>query len=97
MGVELTPETLMPCPACAVTGQVGVRTGGQLVINCPEHGVLQIDHGQRQSNESPLKMDPEERIWVLETSVRFFLISPEDEDVLVVQSMSFVPMTSSRD
>jgi hypothetical protein len=33
-------------------------------------------------------MDPEERLWVLETAIRFFMVKPEDEDFLVVQSMS---------
>jgi hypothetical protein len=88
MGVDLTPETLIPCPACAVICQVGVRTGGQLVINCPEHGVVVFAPGLRRSQENTLKMGPGERLRVLETSVRFFLINPEDEDFLVVQSMS---------
>jgi hypothetical protein len=67
---------------------VGVRTGGQLVINCPDHGVVLIAQGQHRSQENPLKMDPEERQWVLETAVRFFLISLEDEDFFVVQALS---------
>jgi hypothetical protein len=33
-------------------------------------------------------MDPEERLWVIETAVRFFLVRPDEGDFLVVQSMS---------
>ena len=87
MGVHLAPETTMPCPSCGVSCQVGVRTGGQLVINCPEHGVLATTNSSGPT--TPVyRMDPEERLWVLETAVRFFLVGPEDGDFLVVQSMS---------
>jgi len=78
----------MPCPACGTTCQVGVRTGGTLVINCPEHGVAIVSRAAGRAQIAPDKMDPEERLWVIETAVRFFVISPEDEDFLIVQSMS---------
>jgi len=85
--VFLKPETLMPCRACGVTCQVGVRTGGQLVLNCPEHGVT-VSAGGTQRSNAVFHMDPEERLWVLETAVRLFLVKPEDGDFLVVQSMT---------
>jgi hypothetical protein len=88
MGIDLTPETEMPCPACATTCQVGVRTGGTLVINCPEHGVVVVSQEPHPELTTVGNMDPEERLWVLETSVRFFLVSPADEDFVVVQSMT---------
>jgi hypothetical protein len=87
VSVNLVPETVMPCPSCGVSCQVGVRTGGQLVINCPEHGVIVSTKSPRPAM-SVRRMDPEERLWVLETAVRFFLVSPENDDFLVVQSMS---------
>ena len=88
MGEYLHPETLMPCPACGVTCQVGARTGGALVINCPEHGAVLMSSTEPRAKWSIDVMDPEERLWVLETAVRFFLIDPADEDFMVVQSMS---------
>ena len=87
-GLLLTPETLMPCPECGTTCPVGVRAAGTLVIDCPKHGAVVVTRTIQPRMIGIDRMDPEERLWVLETAIRSFLISPADEDFLVVQSMT---------
>jgi len=60
-----------------------------LVINCPDHGAVIIAAGQNAARRRQVDhIDPEERLWVIETAVRFFLVHPVEDDFLIVQSMS---------
>jgi hypothetical protein len=72
---------------CALPGRHtnGWSTGHQLPRSWRRYHLT----GANPSHRAPVdQMDPEERLLVIETALRFFLVTPEEDDYLIVQSMS---------
>jgi hypothetical protein len=92
MSTVLTPAATTRCPTCGdmcfqgVRGG-GVRGGGVLIGNCPSDGVFVSATGQHPQAGSG-RMNPEERLWLIEGALTRFLVDPDAEDFMVLQSSS---------
>lgn len=85
MSVVLRPQQQGLCPACGDDCFVGVRAAGVLIGNCPEHGVFTVG-GAGRSDLGQRRMHPEERMWLIDQALHRFLVDPDTEDFMVLQS-----------
>lgn len=85
MSVVLRPQQQGLCPICGEDCFVGVRAAGVLIGNCPEHGVFTIG-GAGRDDLGRGRMHPEERLWLIDQSLQRFLVDPDIEDFMVLQS-----------
>jgi hypothetical protein len=85
VSVTLRPQPEGICPNCGADCFMGVRAAGTLIINCPDHGVFTIG-GLAREDVGQGHMDPEERLWLIDEALNRFLVDPEREDFMVLQS-----------
>lgn len=85
MSVLLRPQQNSICPNCGNESFVGVRAAGVLILNCPDDGVFTIGGGTRD-DVGMGQMHPEERLWLIDQALQRFLVDPDREDFMVLQS-----------
>jgi len=56
-----------------------------LIGNCPDHGVFTVG-GAGRTDLGQRRMHPEERLWLIDQALQRFLVDPDTEDFMVLQS-----------
>ena len=85
-GVLLRPEATTSCPRCGDPRFQGVRGDGVLIATCPTHGVFTAVAGIGRDDVAVGRMNPEERLWLIEQATAIFLADPSNDDFMTIQT-----------
>lgn len=83
---KLSSETWALCPDCGERCDQGVRGRGVLVAFCPQHGSYATSQRGTRADVGTGSMNCEERLWLIENALTRFLVDPDFDDFMAVQS-----------
>lgn len=84
--MNLISELKIPCPQCGTPTYQGIRGRGMLIAHCPMHGIWVTSRNGWRADAGHGHMHCEERLWLLERSLSRFLVDPDVEDFMAIQS-----------
>lgn len=86
-GVDhLISETQIMCPECGAACYQGLRGPHTLIATCPPHGIFITARNGMRADAGQGFMNCEERLWLIETALSRFLVEPDRDDFMVLQS-----------
>ncbi|MGI8608004.1 MAG: hypothetical protein ACR2MY_02065 [Candidatus Dormibacteria bacterium] len=83
---ELHSDSQISCPDCGEGCSQGVRGRGVLIATCSTHGVFITSRRADRDHLGAEFMHCEERLWLIERSLERFLIDPDADDFMAIQS-----------
>ena len=83
---QLISESQVMCPECGAACYQGLRGRYTLIATCPPHGIFVTARNGEREDAGRGFMNCEERLWLIETALSRFLVDPDRDDFMVLQS-----------